>query len=227
MSALRRESYKPLTPCWTKISLFFKELDIDYARILMTEGNGRWGRMNCVIRVVQTRSCSKIGDEALVVAALLTREFGAAKKILPSPQMVRYKRILDEANNFPAEFVFMPTHRYEGYSSRWMPKTLLSQAAPVIGMLQSNCSTDIIHVDFGLTVTLHGFIIHFPSSITVVRKQFHLAHNMFTIFEAGASDHPFNIKTAEQDLGIVLPNCVQYHYSEDGRSLGCCVAALV
>jgi len=226
LSTLRQYAYKPLNPCWNKFSLIFKELDIDYGRTLLIDNNGRQARQISVLRVVQSRTTSKLEDETLVVATLLRRNPGATKEVINTPASERYKKIFSEAKTFPEDAIFLNTHRYQEEGYRWIPKTLLSQSAPLLESLPSTTKNSFINAKFGLQVSLRAFTVQFPPSAPSVPLQFQAPSSLFIIFEAGTGNYPDSISTC-LDLAILLPNRVQYHYSKRGRGTDRYVAVLV
>ena len=201
-----QRSFEPLSPCWNGTSLFFNEMSLDKGRLWSGEKKGRSGRFIAVMRVIQSRTISKLADEPLVVASLLRRDPGNIMKIVKAAPADRYREIFTGAagiHQFPTQLVFMNVPRYQEDGSRCLPTTMLSQAAPQMETAfrhsEEGFLVSPLEPEKGIKIRLSGFRVAF-SGLQAVPRWFQAYDRLFEVFEPGTGRFPDEIPTTAAEI---------------------------
>lgn len=213
-------SYKVMNPVWPRIARFFKETSIttNATSIIYTESQDR---LTTVMRAVRSRTTSKLRDEALVIAGLLSITAGSAEAVQLVPVEERLRWLMMNKNNFshyvPLGLIFLNNARYEEDGSRWLSKSLLSQNSPNSRPLSLNTEQGTVAYTseklLGLKIILPAVSLKLSDASIAAPAVFRFtsvghecgALRAYTgrIYEAGSLHPPSNLPT--ENLILILP----------------------
>ncbi|XP_044714748.1 uncharacterized protein HRG_11783 [Hirsutella rhossiliensis] len=134
-------AHKALSCCWTRISSFFKELDIKYS-----QPDPKWfpgmqlvpGMTVLVPRAMRTiayRTTSRSEDESLILASLTNWRAGSVEPLIEVPAEERMRVCFKTFALVPSQLIFLDQKRYEDTGARWIPKSLLAQSTKLSGFI--------------------------------------------------------------------------------------------
>lgn len=226
-------AYKALSPCWARISSFFKELDIKYSQPDpdwfpgMQLVPGMTVLVPRAMRTIAYRTTSRSEDEGLILASLTNWRAGSASPLIELPPSERMRACFEQFAIVPSQLIFLDQMRYEEPGARWIPKSLLAQSTEGTNPLPYEHR--IISDEFswpssqGITAEYPSFRLILPPGWSPSngrqRVSLCLAGNLYLGFvhEAGSRDAP---KALPSDLVLIVPRSISHGPWK-------CVAALV
>jgi hypothetical protein len=219
ISPLQSQAHKALSCAWPRISAFFKEMNITYQ-----QPDPSWlpgAQLNPLlqitvpraIRTVMSRTTSKLDDECLVFSSLVHWWSGSAAKLVHTPAEERYKEFFTSFGVVPCQIIFLNQKRYEERGSRWIPRSLLSQASPKCEPLAFEHKITDDEYSWpnsrGLSAEYPGFSL--PRGLFHSTRPFRvcLAESLYTVrvYVAGTDEHPQGLASKE-NLAIILPRSI-------------------
>jgi hypothetical protein len=191
---MEEQGFKGLS-CWPYIALFFKDMDPKYKRDLFVDQL----YLNRAIRAVTTRTTSKLEDECLVFACLISR-YGTdyTTKLISYDRKEQYRALFQPRHGvsiLPSDIIFLDTRRYEEIGSRWIPRSFLTQASsassPYRGVLIPEDSSISSAVPSGMSVYFSSVLLDYQSMPNDPASKFiiQIGESMFQaiVWEAGTT----------------------------------------
>jgi hypothetical protein len=230
---LARFAHKALSCCWSRISSFFKELNIRYS-----QPDPAWfpgmqlvpGMPVLVPRALRTiayRTTSRIEDEGLILASLTNWRAGSAGPLIRLPPEERLRACFERFVIVPSQLIFLDQKRYEDVGARWIPQSLLAQSSEGTAPLPFEHA--IISDEFswpsssGITADYPSFHVTLPPGYVFFNgnQQFYLnlagCHYICFVHEAGSQNAP---ACPTYNLALICPHSIR-------SSPWKCVVALV
>ena len=174
-----------------------------------------------VIRSVVTRTTSKIEDEGLVFASVITVLSGSGAMMENVDAEDRLRKALQPTfgyGNVPGNMIFLDQRRYEQEGCTWVPKTFLSQRSPS-GMLflpETEEEDRAQSWPSGLHVKYPGLLLRLPESSSSIPQHstLRISNQPYhaLICEAGTREFPMDLLTARSPLShpaLILPHFIK------------------
>ncbi|KAM5349010.1 hypothetical protein ACJ41O_008833 [Fusarium nematophilum] len=214
-------AHKALSCCWTRISSFFKELDIRYSQPDpdwfpgMQLVPGMTVLVPRAMRTIAYRTTSRSEDEGLILASLTNWSARSAEPLTEVPAKERMRIYFKQFAIVPSQLIFLDQKRYEDDGDRWIPESLLAQSTKGTNPLPYEHA--IISDEFswpsarGITAEYPSFRLTMPpgwspsnGSQTV---RLHLAGNLYMGFvhEAGSQDAPASLPS---NLALIVSRSI-------------------
>ncbi|KAF5699215.1 het domain-containing protein [Fusarium mundagurra] len=214
-------AHKALSCCWSRISSFFKELDIKYSQPDpdwfpgMQLVPGMTVLVPRAMRTIAYRTTSRSEDEGIILASLTDWRIGSAGPLTEVPADERMRVCFKQFTIVPSQLIFLDQKRYEDTGERWIPKSLLAQSTK--GTNQLPYKHSIISDEFswpsphGITAEYPSFRLSWPPDWDPSKDNqkvlLHLAGNLYTGFvhKAGSQDAPASLP---YNLALIVPRSI-------------------
>jgi hypothetical protein len=211
-------AHKALSCCWTRISAFFKELDIRYS-----QPDPNWfpgmqlvpGMTVLVPRALRTiayRTTSIPQDEGRILSSLNWRSRSAGT----NPQSRdRMRACFETFAIVPSQLIFLDQKRYDDLGARWIPQSLLAQSSDGTAPLPYQHA--IVSDEFswtspkGITADYPSFRLYLPLGWSPSENdqtfRLDLAGHSYTGFvhDAGSRSAPASLLTR---LALIVPRSI-------------------